>query len=139
MGFFSWQTCDKEQDIISSDVFQEWFGDSKVVDDEGNPLVVYHGTGSRFDKFKTPSYFTADEGMALDYSSNQGGEIIIVRAYLCISNPKIVSADYIEWAGYEIQEIEAAKAEGFDGFMNQSMTEIVIFNREQIRVFKVSS
>lgn len=26
--------------------FKAWFGDSKVVDEEGNPLVVYHGSGS---------------------------------------------------------------------------------------------
>ena len=26
--------------------FKRWFGDSKVVDAEGKPLVVYHGTGS---------------------------------------------------------------------------------------------
>lgn len=30
--------------------FKTWFGKSKVVDDEGKPLVVYHG-GERFDKF----------------------------------------------------------------------------------------
>lgn len=124
------------QDIRSSNTLQEWFGDSKIVDDKGKPLAVYHGTGSRFDTFKTPSYFTADEAMALDYSSNQEGEIIVVCAYLRITNPKIVSTDYIEWAGYETEEIEAAKAEGFDGFMNQSMTEIVIFNHEQIKTLK---
>ncbi len=29
-----------------SDAFKNWFGDSKVVDAEGKPLVVYHGTAS---------------------------------------------------------------------------------------------
>jgi GNAT superfamily N-acetyltransferase len=27
--------------------FKKWFGDSKIVDKEGNPLVVYHGTTAR--------------------------------------------------------------------------------------------
>ena len=33
--------------------FRRWFGDSKVVDADGKPLVVYHGTATPgFDKFK---------------------------------------------------------------------------------------
>ena len=31
--------------------FWRWFGDSKVVDDQGRPLVVYHGTNESFNKF----------------------------------------------------------------------------------------
>lgn len=32
--------------------FYNWFGDSKVVDEQGRPLVVYHGTNAEFDVFK---------------------------------------------------------------------------------------
>jgi len=32
--------------------FKRWFGDSKVVDADGKPLVVYHGTNKDFAKFK---------------------------------------------------------------------------------------
>ena len=31
--------------------FKKWFGDSKVVDEDGKPLVVYHGSGSQFTVF----------------------------------------------------------------------------------------
>lgn len=31
--------------ITDSPAFKEWFGDSKVVDENGDPLVVYHGSG----------------------------------------------------------------------------------------------
>jgi len=31
-----------------SPYFKKWFGKSKVVDENGEPLVVYHGTGSNF-------------------------------------------------------------------------------------------
>lgn len=31
--------------------FKNWFGDSKVVDEAGNPLTVYHGTSSDFGEF----------------------------------------------------------------------------------------
>jgi ADP-Ribosyltransferase in polyvalent proteins len=34
-----------------SDAFKSWFGASKVVDEQGNPLVVYHGTTADFDAF----------------------------------------------------------------------------------------
>lgn len=58
--------------------FWRWFGESKLVDDEGRPLVLYHGTGKVFDAFEieragsekyadwgqgiylTPSYANAD-------------------------------------------------------------------------------
>jgi hypothetical protein len=36
-----------------NDAFWKWFGDSKVVDADGNPLVVYHGTNAlEFSRFK---------------------------------------------------------------------------------------
>jgi hypothetical protein len=45
--------------------FRNWFGDSKVVDEAGNPLTVYHGTKSRggFDAFDPEKIGTAtDDG-----------------------------------------------------------------------------
>ena len=39
------------QEQTETPAFKEWFGDSKVVDDEGKPLVVYHGTTADFDTF----------------------------------------------------------------------------------------
>jgi len=41
--------------ITDSPEFKAWFGDSKVVDEDGNPLVVYHGTHESFSEFK-PSF-----------------------------------------------------------------------------------
>lgn len=34
------------EDQTQTEAFRRWFGDSKVVDAEGKPLVVYHGTAS---------------------------------------------------------------------------------------------
>lgn len=39
-------------DQVNSPAFKAWFGDSKVVDENGNPLVVYHGTTHDFNEFK---------------------------------------------------------------------------------------
>jgi hypothetical protein len=37
--------------ITDNPNFVKWFGDSKVVDENGKPLAVYHGTNSEFDTF----------------------------------------------------------------------------------------
>ncbi|MBE3122210.1 MAG: transglycosylase SLT domain-containing protein, partial [Thermoplasmata archaeon] len=34
----------QKEDQTKTEAFKKWFGDSKVVDDNGEPLVVYHGT-----------------------------------------------------------------------------------------------
>ena len=36
---------------INSAAFKKWFGDSKMVDANGDPLVVYHGTSSDIEEF----------------------------------------------------------------------------------------
>jgi len=37
--------------LVNTNAFRRWFGDSKVVDAEGKPLRVYHGTAGLFDAF----------------------------------------------------------------------------------------
>lgn len=61
--------------------FWRWFGDSKVVDEEGRPLVVYHGTSAEFNEFLGEKigqsgtsegvgfYFTPDENIAKGYGN----------------------------------------------------------------------
>ena len=50
------------------EAFYEWFGDSKVVDEQGRPLVVYHGTNKEFDSFDKKLLGTT----TLAYSAKQG-------------------------------------------------------------------
>lgn len=38
--------------VTETPAFKRWFGDSKVVDVEGKPLVVYHGTNKDLTEFK---------------------------------------------------------------------------------------
>lgn len=39
--------------INQTPAFKKWFGESKVVDEQGNPMVVYHATAAEdFDRFK---------------------------------------------------------------------------------------
>jgi hypothetical protein len=75
---FSKKQKDNAADQTNTPAFKKWFGDSKVVDDNGDPLVVYHGTGSAdIKKFKELSannvfFFTDNtrvaDGYAIDRS-----------------------------------------------------------------------
>ena len=38
-------------ETTKTEAFKKWFGDSKVVDDSGEPIVVYHGTTHDFESF----------------------------------------------------------------------------------------
>lgn len=83
--------------------FKKWFGDSKAVDENGNPLIVYHGTQS-FDGYEfKPSekinrsnnidgyYFTTNEKEAIGYSTGgkeqAGPKAKVIPAYLSIKKP----------------------------------------------------
>ena len=58
-----------EKDLLNNinGNFHAWFDGSKVVDKNGNPLVVYHGTNSKFKKFNIKKsvqpiiWFTTDK------------------------------------------------------------------------------
>ncbi|MFQ5645155.1 MAG: hypothetical protein ACE5FQ_15875, partial [Thiogranum sp.] len=38
---------------VNSKYFKRWFGNSKVVDENGEPLIVYHGTNMDIDEFRS--------------------------------------------------------------------------------------
>jgi len=123
--------------------FWRWFGDSKVVDARGRPLVVYHGSPDiRFikeeaifksqkdrillgrseaahwfssDKRTAKSY--ADPRRAFDYQNSEEG---VIESYLRIENPLVFHADGQEWKtaqkrGKTSDVIEEARASSKDG------------------------
>jgi GGDEF domain-containing protein len=69
------------RDFTETESFKKWFGDSKVVDEDGKPLVVYHGTGADFDTFNTDqngmlgkgTYFTSVFEEAAEYAADKLG------------------------------------------------------------------
>lgn len=77
--------------LVRSPEFKSWFGywetdpenASKVVDDNGEPLVVYHGTNSEFNVFKeklSAYYFAVDEKYAefiIDYKGRTSSARVI--------------------------------------------------------------
>ena len=71
-----------------TEAFKRWFGDSKVVDENGAPLVVYHGTSSDFGSFSIPAFFGTDKSTAEWFARNRGdGKPRIISSYLSIKNP----------------------------------------------------
>lgn len=89
---------------IHSDNFKKWFGDSKAVDEKGNPLVLYHGSRSDFNQFDLTKsgqsstaagvgiWFTPIKSFAENFASNiwYGKDANKAYAtYLSIKNPKI--------------------------------------------------
>jgi len=73
--------------------FKAWFGDSKVVDAQGKPLVVYHGTTKSFDAFSNGTgWFTADASEANFWGGVNAKGANVVPAYLSIKNPRVLQA-----------------------------------------------
>lgn len=79
--------------------FRSWFGDSKIVDAEGKPLVVYHGTdaipeGAGFTTFVVGStgnfgrgiYFSPSPEIAGEYAGQKTGAQIL-PVYVSLQNP----------------------------------------------------
>ena len=143
-----------------SPAFKRWFGDSKVVDAEGRPLVVYHGTaafnGEAFDTSETGRrdygwwgkgfYFTAEPTAADAYSSNEDGDMGQVLPVLVrLANPKIVSSsDRIATNETESLARRAEwEAQGHDGVIvrnefgdtweEKNFWEVVAFSPTQIK------
>lgn len=62
--FESHQEASKPVSKTETPAFKKWFGNSKVVDGEGKPLVVYHGTKSDVSAFDIHKAGTSDDGLA---------------------------------------------------------------------------
>ena len=93
-----------------SKYFKKWFGDSKVVDENGKPLVVYHGTLNKFktfdkntvgDRYSYDSrgfFFTSSKNIAEDYatsdfdSSKKG---YVMPVYISAQNPLVINKTFL--------------------------------------------
>ena len=140
--------------------FKAWFGDSKVVDAEGMPLVVYHGTKEDISVFDASAlgsnvnnpttrlgfFFTDNSSYANVWHSYNRADLRsgqnILPVYLGIKNPQILSGAIFSEMLFSAQKrtIEKmrkeAEAKGFDGFkVTRAADETwwVAFRPEQIK------
>ena len=135
--------------------FKRWFGDwqshpehaSKVVNEDGTPKVVYHGTGANFTAFKSENgtYWFSEsidyaEAMAYERAGKNGR---VGAFYLDMKNPyraKLPPGQFTD-PGYEKPIIEKAKSGGYDGVIIENDTDsdieaetfYVVFLQNQIK------
>ncbi len=117
--------------ITQTPAFRKWFGGSKVVDTEGKPLVVYHGTDKDFETFEQRSsysadvgyYFTPDTEYASGYATafRDGAAPIpgaqVKPVYLSLKNPKYVLTKPSGKNGFDQIAKQAVIDEGHDGLI----------------------
>ena len=124
-----------KQEQVGTRQFKRWFGDwqnnpqkaSKVVDGEGMPMVMYHGTsnygftvfntyGGRFGLFGKGSYFTSDPAVAETYTKKgKGNSPGVYSVYLNIRNPMNMDleADVDSWrSAFEQAGLDASYLDG---------------------------
>ncbi|NLX17643.1 MAG: hypothetical protein GXY45_11860 [Ramlibacter sp.] len=139
--------------------FWRWFGDSKVVDAEGRPLVVYHATDSDFDVFDMAFAGQNTDANASDENyaetaragfwfsdrdvSDATGQDVVMPVYLSIQNPK--KHESLRWlAEFAIPDAGSAAAlrdelerDGYDGIEIEDEefggVSYVAFRPEQIK------
>jgi hypothetical protein len=93
--------------LVRTKEFKDWFGDwendsknsSKIVDRNGEPMIVYHGTKNDFYQFDTNKqlkgwlgrgfYFTKNKIEAKDYGNR------LLKCFLNIRNPFVVEGDKV--------------------------------------------
>jgi len=98
------RVTDQPASQIDTKEFKNWFGKSKVVDDSGQPLVVYKGmpsadwrTGEQITEIRSASgpwagFFTSDKEVASKFAEAFGEGAITVPAYLSMKKPFVVDA-----------------------------------------------
>jgi hypothetical protein len=102
--------------------FWRWFGESKVVDEQGRPLVVYHGTTWGFTEFQVSQggelgrgiYFSDDPDTA-NMMGERGGTLgsRVMSVYLSISNPLVIENREIARS----QSRSTLQRKGYDGII----------------------
>ena len=152
--------------LVRTPEFKAWFGDweknpkkaSKVVDENGEPLVVYHSTNKQFNVFEEGKntigtfgrgiYFANSKDYASDY--NRGENQKILSVFLNITNPIIIK-NKIMPNGYENYSVEKmnenkgvsrdftikAKSENYNGVIAELKygdVEFVAFYPTQIKL-----
>jgi uncharacterized coiled-coil protein SlyX len=140
-----------------SEAFKAWFGDSKVVDETGEPLVVYHGTANNFFEFDRKRvgenylesndgfFFIDDENTARRYASLHAAQYgrtdgRVVPVYLSIQDPYVLQSpvlvDSIEYFDDHSSEIlSEARENGNDGVVikGEQRNLFVAFSPTQIK------
>lgn len=132
----------KFENVTQTQQFKRWFGDwqnhpdkaSKVVNEDGTPKVVYHGTTADFTVFESSDgalgkgiYFSDSKDFARGYTYSNGQQVgDIIEVYLDMKKPY-----YVEYA--DNYDTEKLKTDGYDGIIHKANGMYVVFSPEQIK------
>lgn len=144
-----------KENISLNNNFKEWFSGSEVVDNNGNPLICYHGsndknieifdldlTGKNTDSgmFGKGFYFTDDIKYASTYNRDKEGDVMEV--YLKITKPLVIKSKadipHIEVPNETIEDMENssnAYSENFRLFLIENNYDGVIVEMSQPKQF----
>jgi hypothetical protein len=88
--------------------FSSWFGASRVVDDQGDPIVLFHGStrGGILMSSRSNTYFSSSSAVAStyaldDYEASKGDEKLVQAFYVRMCEPLIVDAGGASWHSIE--------------------------------------
>lgn len=127
--------------VTDTPEFKAWFGESKVVDENGRPVIVHHGTRNPgFTKFEvgdsetgrgiffTDNVFVAEDYAAgeLDFDEDATGKAHdsagIYSAYLRMENPKEFDVEGKQWFNIPMSTmLSDAAAAGHDGVIMRNI------------------
>lgn len=138
--------------------FWKWFGDSKLVDEQGQPLVMYHGTEQPdVETFKASSFGKLGGGIyaspSKDFANRYGKRGNVMPVYIKSENPFVVSRDvgnpldeiarsFNEFAGKPSASIapdvpRVLSSNGLSGVVrlnpNGNIRELTVFAPEQVK------
>jgi hypothetical protein len=132
---------DEQYKLVRTPEFKGWFGDwendpqnaSKVVDENGEPLVVYHGTNVPDINIFKESYdggywFTSKYEVAKDFADNNNlfGKSIIYSVFLNINKPYInnLKGAFLEHSKETFDTIKEV-VDGIDGIILKNALDYV--------------
>jgi hypothetical protein len=136
-----YQATTERMPDTNSPEFQRWFGESKVVGEDGKPLVVYHATNNTFDTFQSGNsagiyYFAFTPKSA---KSAARGKKITMPVFLRMENPVNTRDNPIPWHEAEnSSSVTEWRKHGYDGVYvkDEARVSIAVFSPEQIKSVK---
>lgn len=138
-------TSAKEKD------FKDWFFESVMVNTDGSPMTLFHGTrpGNDIHEFEVRTndgvYFTPDIHYAEGFTQGLFGDDIgqhgpMYPVHLSIKNPYVVKTEpeSEEWERFCYRGLDKAELEsqGYDSailYLNDDLDQVIAFHPEQIR------
>lgn len=105
--------------------FRAWFGRPKVVNPDGSPMVVYHGTSGAYERGKSFEEFDTSHGLGTHFGTAEQADVALHKlisnrriypVYLSIQNP-LRLPDLVEWGQTQIVK-RLARQKGFHGALS---------------------